>query len=221
MNPKFIKQILKENRPFLIPYLIFLVFAVFMMLTFSKTELHILSNKANSPFFDFFFNYATFLGDGAMIAILFIVLLFVKYRFAFAFLAGSLATAVIVNIIKKVLLHDVYRPAKYFELFETYQLHFVEGVKLYSLQSFPSGHTATAFNVFLTLAILSKNNRIKLLLFVGALLVGYSRVYLSQHFLIDITAGSVFGTLIILFFWIWFERFNKNWLEYSILKRTK
>jgi membrane-associated phospholipid phosphatase len=215
------KQILKENRWFIIPYLIFLVLAVILLVIFSKTELHILSNKANSPFFDFFFKYATYLGDGTMIALLFIILLFVRYRFAFAFLAGSLAASLIVNIIKKVLLHDVYRPSKYFELFETYQLHFVEGVKLHSLQSFPSGHTATAFNVFLTLAILTKNNTLKLLLFIAALLVGYSRVYLSQHFLIDITAGSVFGTLLILIFWFWFEKFNKNWLDYSVLKRAK
>lgn len=215
------KQILKENRWFIIPYLIFLVLAVILLVTFSKTELHILSNKANSPFFDFFFKYATYLGDGTMIALLFIILLFVRYRFAFAFLAGSLAASLIVNIIKKVLLNDVYRPSKYFEMFETYQLHFVEGVKLHSLQSFPSGHTATAFNVFLTLAILTKNNTLKLLLFIAALLVGYSRVYLSQHFLIDITAGSVFGTLLILIFWLWFEKINRNWLDYSVLKRAK
>ena len=215
------KKLLKENGPFLIPYLIFLVFSVILLLTFTKTELHILSNKANSPFFDYFFKYATYLGDGSMIAVLFVVLLFVKYRYAFSFLTGSLATSLIVNIIKKLFLHDVYRPSKYFEMFETYQLHLVEGVNLYSFQSFPSGHTATAFNVFLTLAILSKNNTLKLLLFIAALLVGYSRVYLSQHFFIDIIAGSFLGTLLILIFWFWFERFNKNWLDYSILKRTK
>lgn len=215
------KSILKKNRWFIIPYLFFLVIAVILLLTFSKTDLHILSNKANSLFLDYFFKYATYLGDGAMIAVLFIVLLFIKYRYAFSFLAGSLATALVVNFVKKVLLHDVYRPSKYFEMYETYQLHFVEGVNLHSFQSFPSGHTATAFNVFLTLAILSKNNTLKLLLFIAALLVGYSRVYLSQHFFIDITAGSFLGTLLILIFWFWFERFNKNWLDYSILKRTK
>lgn len=215
------KSILKKNRWFIIPYLFFLVIAVILLLTFSKTDLHILSNKANSLFLDYFFKYMTYLGDGAMIAVLFIVLLFIKYRYAFSFLAGSLATALVVNFVKKVLLHDVYRPSKYFEMYETYQLHFVEGVKLHSFQSFPSGHTATAFNVFLTLAILSKNNTLKLLLFIAALLVGYSRVYLSQHFFIDITAGSFLGTLLILIFWFWFERFNKNWLDYSILKRTK
>lgn len=215
------KNIIRNNLWFIIPYLIFFVFAVILLLTFTKTELHILSNKANSPFFDIFFKYATYLGDGAMIAVLFTALLFVKYRYAFAFLAGSLATSLVVNLIKKVLLHDVYRPSKYFEIYETYQLHFVEGVKLHSFQSFPSGHTATAFNVFLTLAILSKNRILKFSFLIIALIVGYSRVYLSQHFLIDITAGSFLGTLLILIFWFWFERFNKNWLDFSILKRAK
>ncbi len=213
------KNLLKENRWFIIPYLIFLSFAVILLLNYSKTELHIFSNKANSPFFDFFFKYTTLLGDGTVIAILFIALLLIKYRFAFAFLAGSLATSLFVNIIKKVVLHDVYRPSKYFELFETYQLHFVEGVKLHALQSFPSGHSATAFNVFFTLALLTKNNGLKFLFFVAALLVAYSRVYLSQHFLIDIGAGSLTGVLFILFFFVWFDKINKKWLEKSILNR--
>ncbi len=215
------KQLLKENRAFIIPYLIFLVFAVFMLLTFSKTELHILSNKANTPFFDSFFKYATYLGDGTMIAILFIALLFVKYRFAFSFLAGSLSTSLIVNIAKRQILEENYRPSKYFEMFENYQLHFVEGVKLHSFNSFPSGHSATAFNVFFTLALLTKKSGLKLFFFILALLAAYSRVYLSQHFLIDITAGSVIGILFILIFWNWFEKFNKNWLDKSVLNHSK
>jgi membrane-associated phospholipid phosphatase len=212
------KQLLKENRWFFIPTLIFLLVATLLLIIYSKTELHILCNRANSPFFDLFFKYATSVGNGTAIAVLFIILLFVKYRYAMSFLAGSLSTSLVVNIFKKVILHDIYRPSKYFELHETYHLHFVEGVKLLSLQSFPSGHTATAFNLFLTLALLTKYNGLKLLLFVAAFLVAYSRVYLSQHFLIDITAGMLIGILFILLFRIWFDKFNKNWLEKSLLK---
>lgn len=210
------KQLLKANRWFIIPSLIFLLLASILLIYFPKAELHVILNKTNSPFFDIFFKYATYLGDGVMIAILFIALLFVKYRYAFAFLAGSLTTAIFVNIIKKVVLHDICRPSKYFELFETYQLHFVEGVKLHSWNSFPSGHTATAFNVFITLAIITKDNKIKLLYFVAALLAAYSRVYLSQHFLLDITAGSVIGISFMLLFWVWFSKFNNNWFDKSI-----
>lgn len=213
------RPLLKNNRYFLVPLVFFLLVCGVLLLIYSKTELHIISNEANCLFFDSFFKYATFLGDGTMIAILFVALLFVKYRYAFAFLTGSLATALVVNIFKKVLLHNIYRPSKYFELFETYQLHFVEGVKLHSLQSFPSGHTATAFNLFFTMALLVKSNILKSFFFVLAVVVGYSRVYLSQHFLQDITVGAFIGVAMIIISWIWFNKMNKNWLDKSILNR--
>ena len=212
-------NIFRKNRFFLIPHLFFLLIFGVLLIVFSKTELHIISNEANTPFLDTFFKYATYLGDGTFIAVLFIILLFVKYRFAFAFLTGSLATAIVVNLFKKVILHDMYRPSKYFELYETYKLHLVEGVKMHSLQSFPSGHTATAFNLFFMLALIVKSNSLKLLFFVMAILVAYSRVYISQHFLIDITAGSVLGVIFMLLAFWWFESFNKNWLNKSLLKR--
>lgn len=208
-----------KNRYFLIPYVLFLSICGILILSNSKTELHILSNEANSPFLDSFFKYATHLGDGAFIAVLTIILLFIKYRYAFAFLTGSLLTSLVVNLFKKVLLHDIYRPSKYFELYETYQLHIVEGVKLHSLQSFPSGHTATAFNLFFTMALLVKNNYLKLFFFVTAVVIGYSRVYISQHFLQDIAVGSIFGVAFIFFSWLWFEKINKKWLEKSLLNR--
>jgi len=213
------KQLLKENRYFLIPYLFTLIICAILLLSFSKTELHILSNKANSNFFDYFFKYATNLGDGAIIAILTIVLLFIKYRYAIVFLSGSLLTAGIINLLKKVLLGDVFRPSKYFEMYETYQLHFVEGVKLHSIHSFPSGHTGTAFNLFFMLALISPGKWLKLFWFLMAAVVGYSRIYLSQHFLIDITVGSVIGTTIILLTFFQLSKSEKTWLDKSLIRR--
>lgn len=212
-------NIFRKNRFFLIPHLFFLLTFGILLIVFSKTELHIISNEANTPFLDTFFKYATYLGDGTVIAVLFIILLFVKYRFAFAFLTGSLVTALVVNLFKKVILHDMYRPSKYFELYETYKLHLIEGVKMHSLQSFPSGHTATAFNLFFMMALIVKSKTLKLFFFIMALLVAYSRVYISQHFLIDITAGSILGVIFMLLAFCWFETFNKNWLNKSFLKR--
>jgi membrane-associated phospholipid phosphatase len=213
------KQLFKENRYFFIPYIFTLIVCVVLILSHSKPELHILSNRTHSPFFDQFFKYATYLGDGAIIAILTIIFLFVKYRYAIIFLTGSLLTAGIINFLKKVVLGDIYRPSKYFELYETYQLHFVEGVKLNTLQSFPSGHTGTAFNVFLMLALIAPKNAQKLILFFAAALVGYSRVYLSQHFLIDITVGSALGVTILLLFFYWLGNMDKPWLDKSLIRR--
>ncbi|MCF6356277.1 MAG: phosphatase PAP2 family protein [Draconibacterium sp.] len=213
------RQLLKENRFFFIPYIFTLIICVVLLLTFSKPELHILSNKANSIFFDYFFKYVTNLGDGVIIAILTIILLFIKYRYAIVFLSGSLLTAGIINLIKKVLLGEVFRPSKYFEIYETYQLHFVEGVKLNALQSFPSGHTGTAFNLFFMLALISPGKWLKLFWFFMAAVVGYSRVYLSQHFLIDITVGSIIGVTIILFMFFLMSKPEKVWLDKSLIRR--
>ncbi len=213
------KKIIRENRYFLIPYILLFLFAIILLLFYSKAELHIASNEVNNAFFDTFFKYATNLGNGWMIAILFIGLLMIKYRYAFAFLSGSLITSLIVNVLKKLVFHDMYRPSKYFELYESYKLHFVEGVKLYQLQSFPSGHSATAFNVFLTLAILVKSNTLKFIFLLLAFFVAYSRIYLSQHFLIDITVGSLIGTSCILFSFIWFSNMKSPWLNSSVINR--
>jgi membrane-associated phospholipid phosphatase len=214
------KKLISENRFFFLPYVLFLLVCTFLLLTFTKPGLHIWLNQAHSSFFDGFFRYLTHLGDGTMIAILTIIFLFVKYRYAIAFLMGSLLTAGVVNLFKKVLLDDMYRPSKYFELFETYQLHLVEGVNQHSLQSFPSGHTATAFNVFLMLALVCKNQYLKGALLLLAVLVAYSRVYLSQHFIIDITVGSIISVILLLASFYWVEKWNKTWLNSSVLTKA-
>ncbi len=214
------KELLKDNKYFLLPYLLtLLVFAVFL-LSYNKAELHLLSNKANSPFFDQFFRFATYLGDGLMIAIVAVALLFVRFRYAIAFLIGSLLTAGIVNLFKKVLLDDMYRPSKYFELYyETTRLHLIEGVNLHSLQSFPSGHTATAFSVFFFLALIMNKKSSKFAMFLLAIIVAYSRVYISQHFLIDITVGSIISVVVVFLTFIWVNKWKKEWLENSVLSK--
>jgi membrane-associated phospholipid phosphatase len=214
------KQLFIDNRYFLLPYLIFLAAFVVFSFTFTKIEMHIWANQIHSPFLDNFFKYATHLGDGSLIAILTIIFLFVKYRYALAFLAGSLLTSGIVHLFKQLLLKEVYRPSKYFELYETYQLYLVEGVTLRSLQSFPSGHTSTAFNVFLMLALISKNPYLKFGYFLLAALVAYSRVYLSQHFFVDIIAGSLIATVIMLLVYYWAKTWNLKWMESSVLTKA-
>jgi membrane-associated phospholipid phosphatase len=74
----------------------------------------------------------------------------------------------------------------------------VEGVVPYSaMTSFPSGHTMSAFALAIGLVYLFKLNRgLWIFPLVGAVIVGISRVYLVQHFLKDVLAGSLLGVLI-------------------------
>ena len=59
--------------------------------------------------------------------------------------------------------------------------------------SFPSGHTTVAFCIFFGLALIIPNKKIGAALIVLASLVGFSRTYLSYHFLMDLVAGSFLG----------------------------
>ncbi|MFX7140900.1 phosphatase PAP2 family protein, partial [Acinetobacter baumannii] len=64
--------------------------------------------------------------------------------------------------------------------------------------SFPSGHTTTAFSVYLLLLVLTDS---AVLLVVGPILAamaGYSRIYLAQHFPLDVGAGMITAVISVL-----------------------
>jgi membrane-associated phospholipid phosphatase len=107
------------------------------------------------------------------------------------------------------------RPIKYFEA--TFDLHLVEGVQIYSSYSFPSGHSATIFALCLSLAIYSRRKFVKSSLFLLAVIVAYSRVYLSQHFLNDIVAGSFLGCIAAILMYFLLGKIDKVRLDKSIL----
>ena len=85
------------------------------------------------------------------------------------------------------------RPVEYFG---EENLHLIKGVKMAHWHSFPSGHAITVFIISVLLITSIKNKKQQLFIAFCALLAGYSRVYLSQHFLIDILAGALIGTIL-------------------------
>ena len=61
----------------------------------------------------------------------------------------------------------------------------------YAWTSFPSGHSATAFSVAMFLSMLYP--RWRFVAFFAALLIAFSRIFLSQHYISDVIAGSFLG----------------------------
>lgn len=59
--------------------------------------------------------------------------------------------------------------------------------------SFPSGHTSSSFAASCMLA--SYFGNIAVIAFVFAILMGFSRVYLRVHYLTDVLAGAVLGSI--------------------------
>lgn len=76
-------------------------------------------------------------------------------------------------------------------------MHTVKGVTMHQLSSFPSGHTATAFTIFLLTIYLFDRTKMILIGLLYAMLCGYSRIYLGQHFPMDVGGGIIVAIMTI------------------------
>lgn len=216
------KQLLKDNRIFWIPYLFIVAIVTPFLIIYSKANIHLYLNQFYSAFFDFIFKYITYLGDGAVVGIIgLLILLFYHIRGAIFILLSYSVSGILAQFFKRFFFNDTARPSKFFEGIA--DLHVVEGVKLYAYRSFPSGHSTTGFALFFVLALMVKNNGLKIFFLIMALLVAYSRVYLSQHFVIDIVAGSALGivTSLLLYYYINPAIERQSWSEKSLITILK
>lgn len=204
----------KENKAFLLPYGFAVGVAFYFLLSNNKEVLHLAMNKYHFTFSDSFFKYVTHLGDGFAAILVVIILLFFSYRKSFMLLSSFLAGGLIVQIMKRFIFSDMDRPIRYFK--DLSQLNLIEGVTLHGANAFPSGHTASAFTLFFCLAIFVKKSYAKVALCVIAILVAFSRVYLSQHFLEDVVAGSLVGVVVVAPFYHWIYLSERKWLNKSL-----
>jgi membrane-associated phospholipid phosphatase len=209
------------NRWFFVPYIIFLIFGGLILILFSKIEIHWFINHHYSNIADFFFKYFTNLGDGLILIPVIIILLFISYRFVIMAAISNLLTTIFVRLFKQLILPDLDRPVSIFR--NVRKLYLVEGVDVHLINSFPSGHSATAFSIFLLFALIFDNKNLKFLFFAIAFLVAYSRMYLSQHFLMDVYFGSIFGVFSTLAAYFWVNTWKNIKLDFSIknLLKTK
>lgn len=197
-------------------YAVFFVGIAIVLILFSKAELHLYLNKLHNPFLDSFFFYVTQLGHGLFVMFVVVILLFFRYRYALGVFITFALSGIIAQLIKHIA--NVPRPVKYFE--HIADLHLVEGVKMLTSHSFPSGHAASAFALCLSLAIMLKNRVWQVLMFLLAMTIAYSRVYLSQHFMVDIWVGSAIGILVGAFYWYLDQKLQWQWLDDSLLRRN-
>ena len=208
---------MKNIQYFLIPYILLFIVILAALFQYPKGDLHLLMNSNHTVLGDWFFRIWTEVGGGFVPIIFIVLLLFYRYSYT-AYLAVSLSIGGIISLIAKRAFNEP-RPLLYFQQhFPGVTLPTVPGVDMYTTHSFPSGHTITAFALFFGLSLIVKNKWLKLLFFCMAALVGYSRVYLSQHFTMDILAGSAIGVFSAWITYQYLAKFNEKWKNRSLSK---
>ncbi|MEO8886073.1 MAG: phosphatase PAP2 family protein [Mucilaginibacter sp.] len=203
-----IKDILYRIRVFFIPYLILLCVCLIIKLLYSREDIYFAVNGLHSASADFIAPYVTDFGEGLTIVILSLIIGLYNYQKAFLLFTSWGVTAILAQIIKHFI--NAPRPKLYFAG-QLKRIHFVKGVEIFSYNSFPSGHTVTAFSAAVVLTYLVKNKSWGLVFLIAAILVGYSRMYLSEHFFEDVVGGSVLGVIVTVF-WIYFLE-SKQFLQ--------
>ncbi len=199
-----LKAILADNRSFLIVYLLFFVTGLVFVLKEGKAAVFIALNPYHSGPLDVFFTWYTYIGDGLFTIVIFVIFLLKKYwSKASQVMAAFLLSALIAQILKNIF--SMPRPKEFFPPGQ--YTHFIEGVTGHGFASFPSGHTTSIFALVMLLACFEKDVFRKLFYLFLGLSVGYSRVYLGQHFLGDVLVGSCIGVMTSIFVhWLFTEK---------------
>ena len=198
-----IKDVLKQIRTFFIPYLALIIVCLLIKLLFTREEIYFAVNGQHFAWADAIAPYITDLGDGWTIIGLSVLLLLFSYRDAFLMITTWAITSLSAQIIKHIFNRP--RPTLYFQT-QLSRIHLVKGVFMLKYDSFPSGHTVNAFSAALVITYLINDKRWGLLSLITAMAVGYSRMYMSEHFFEDVTAGSVLGVVLTIIWLAYIDR---------------
>jgi membrane-associated phospholipid phosphatase len=204
---------------FSVGYVVLFSFLFVITLVFTKEEIHIFTNQQNSLFMDELMRYWTYLGDGVVLLFIIVLSILISVRHSFIFLGSYLSSGLLAQFLKRFVFTEMPRPTKFFDLQQIdYQLYLVPDVHQLGWHSFPSGHTAAAFAIFFAMALMTKSKLVQITSFLLALGVAYSRIYLSQHFLMDVVAGSAIGMVSAWLIFFWIKRYQASWLDKPVLK---
>lgn len=218
-----IKKLFKENSYFYSLYLALLCLSLIIVISSEKGDAIKFFNAHHTPFFDFFFRFYTYIGTAGFGLLIGAIAYFLKHqKFVILLLCSYAINSPLTQLIKRYLIDHNDRPALYYYkeiLTKQLIVNEVNGVHLHKVYSMPSGHTNTAFMLFLCLSLMSRNNILGGLFLLAATLVAISRMYLFQHFLIDTITGSFIAVAVTSSIYLYLQYRNFN--PISGLKKGK
>jgi membrane-associated phospholipid phosphatase len=205
---KTLLEVINKNNFFYISTLLLIVACGFFLTIYTRADGFMFMNSYHTTILTVIFQNITFFGDGLFTIIVFFIIniSFKKHRkLAFLLLIGFLSSGIFSQIIKHLIASP--RPSTFFELQHyAYYLDTFSTCRI-GFQSFPSGHTASAFAMVTIAVNYFRKRHIWTLSLLFAIVIGYSRIYLAHHFLIDVLAGAFIGVLSGTLTLLWY---NKN-----------
>lgn len=192
-------RIIKEQQNYLLALLLLLGIATVLLVNLEKGDELKLFAQNRSALSNTFFIFCNYLGEAYIYVIISVIFLLGKKwaKGILVVLTGFTAMA-FSQLFKNYFGHE--RPLIYFKetLKKPEMLTPVPGVELVHsyTSSFPSGHTTAAFALFGLLAFFTPKSTQKTIWLIPACLAAASRIYLGQHFLEDVIAGALLGSLV-------------------------
>ena len=226
------KTFFKQNAVFISLSLMLVAALGLALLCLPKGELHLLLCDHHTPARDVFFRYYTHVAEWVPYVVCVALLLFSRIGNGVFASTAMLLSTLFTQVTKHIFVAP--RPLTWFtEHMPDIQLPLVEGVRMNNWYSFPSGHTTSFFALAFVLCILlTRNTResrasrasrnttplLQVGLFLLAALGGYSRIYLCQHFALDVFGGILSGLIAGIISYAIFSRYeDKKWYNYRVI----
>lgn len=235
------KSFIHNNAIFILLSLTLCIVLGLALLLLPKGELHLLLCDRHTPVRDIFYRYYTQAAEWFPYVVCIALLLFGKIGNGVFASSCLIISALTTQLLKRII--NAPRPITWFaENMPDISLPLVEGVEVHHWNSFPSGHTTSFFALLFVVTILatkkilqtpSKQSQpnasatkktillcIQLSCFTLAALGAYSRIYLNQHFALDVLGGIVVGIGISIACYAILARYERQkWYQYRVFSK--
>lgn len=197
LQPTFAQRLLQvyqQLKMLIWPFIGLVTVVLIFRSIYSREEVYFYINRLHTSWGDWLFPRITELGSTAACVVLTVMVFYFNKREGVVLAAAYLFNSMVNFALKFMVAFP--RPRRFFSE-RLHDIYFVPGVEvLDNLRSFPSGHSVCAFTAATVFSYYVKNKYWSWVFLLLAVMVAYSRMYMSQHFLEDVTAGATEAVLL-------------------------
>lgn len=190
-------RLISTNRYFFVLLTCWILIGGFSLAIWGSSALFLKLHTNLGTAADSVFRFVTELGSATFSVIVAVFLIYLNRRTGLIASLGMILATVITHLIKFWI--NAPRPSVFFA--DSNPIKSIDGVQLLTEHSFPSGHTTAAFALATVLTFITPDKRWSVFYFLMAVMVGYSRIYLGQHFPADVFAGSLIAVAACTLLW--------------------